>query len=119
VDRHVIVDRPVWNSLVQCGACLVDDVSVGAVFGGGGGWAGLVESRATQPALLDEWAYDRTYRSERARAARLGIYFHTYDHQCGHTALNGQPPITCINHRPGARRRTVGPRSADVTAFHG
>ena len=75
-------------------------MSVGAVFGGGGGRDGLVESRTTQPALLDEWAYHRTYRSERARAARLAIQFHTYDHQCGHTALNGQPPITRINNLP-------------------
>lgn len=50
--------------------------------------------------LADEWAYQRPFTSTADRAA-LPDWLHTYNHHRGHTALNGQPPITRINNGAG------------------
>ena len=51
--------------------------------------------------LADEWAYAQPFTSSADRAAALPIWLHTYNHHRGHTALNGQPPITRVNNSPG------------------
>lgn len=44
--------------------------------------------------LLDEWAYARVYTSNNQRRRALDRWLHTYNHHRGHTALDGDPPIT-------------------------
>jgi transposase InsO family protein len=51
--------------------------------------------------LADEWAYQRPFTSSADRAAALPGWLHTYNHHRGHTALNGQPPITRVNNGAG------------------
>jgi hypothetical protein len=51
--------------------------------------------------LLDEWAYVRVYRSDRARNAALDRWLHTYNHHRCHTALGGKAPISRVNNLPG------------------
>ncbi|MEV3927288.1 IS481 family transposase [Actinomadura coerulea] len=51
--------------------------------------------------LLDEWAYIRPYTSNTQRTAALADFLHAYNHHRGHTALNGQPPITRVNNPAG------------------
>jgi transposase InsO family protein len=46
--------------------------------------------------LLDEWAYNRTWRSEAARTRALDRWLHRYNHHRHHTALGG-PPASRIN----------------------
>jgi transposase InsO family protein len=51
--------------------------------------------------LLDEWAYQRPYRSTTERTRALADFLHTYNHHRSHTALAGQPPISRVNNVPG------------------
>ncbi|WP_329192147.1 MULTISPECIES: IS481 family transposase [unclassified Streptomyces] len=51
--------------------------------------------------LLDEWAYQRPYRSNDERTAALADFLHTYNHHRCHTALGGHPPITRVNNPAG------------------
>lgn len=51
--------------------------------------------------LLDEWAYVRLYSSNTERTAALADFLHTYNHHRGHTALDGQPPISHVNNVAG------------------
>ncbi|MFI2075892.1 IS481 family transposase [Streptomyces triculaminicus] len=51
--------------------------------------------------LLDEWAYQRPYRSNTERTAALADFLHTYNHHRCHTALGGKPPISRVNNAPG------------------
>ena len=44
--------------------------------------------------LLDEWAYVRVYTSNTQRTRALDRWLHLYNHHRGHTALEGDPPIT-------------------------
>jgi transposase InsO family protein len=50
--------------------------------------------------LLDEWAYARLWRSERARARALDRWLHRYNHHRHHTAIGG-PPASRINNLAG------------------
>jgi transposase InsO family protein len=52
--------------------------------------------------LLEEWAYVRVYRSERARTAALARWLHTYNHHRHHTALGGKPPISRVTNLPAS-----------------
>ena len=48
--------------------------------------------------MLNEWAYQRLFTSEKARRAAFPAWLHRYNHHRPHTALGGQPPITrCTN----------------------
>jgi transposase InsO family protein len=47
--------------------------------------------------LLDEWAYARLWRSERARAKTLDRWLHTYNHHRHHTAIGGPPASRVTN----------------------
>ncbi len=51
--------------------------------------------------LLEEWAYVRVYRSERARTEALMRWLHLYNHHRGHTALGGLPPVSRVTNLPG------------------
>lgn len=51
--------------------------------------------------LLEEWAYVRLYRSERARTHALARWLHEYNHHRGHTALGGLPPLSRVTNVPG------------------
>jgi transposase InsO family protein len=51
--------------------------------------------------LLEEWAYVRLYRSERARTEALDRWLHQYNHHRGHTALGGLPPISRVTNLIG------------------
>ena len=51
--------------------------------------------------LLEEWAYVRVYRSERARTQALARWLHRYNHHRGHAALDGLPPVTRVTNLPG------------------
>lgn len=51
--------------------------------------------------LLEEWAYVRLYRSERARTQALARWLHEYNHHRGHTALGGLPPVARVTKLPG------------------
>jgi transposase InsO family protein len=51
--------------------------------------------------LLDEWAYDRPYRTETERRAALPGWLHTYNHHRGHTALAGKPPASRVPNLTG------------------
>ncbi|MEV6624010.1 IS481 family transposase [Amycolatopsis sp. NPDC051106] len=51
--------------------------------------------------LLEEWAYDRPYRSETERRQALPGWLHTYNHHRGHTALAGQPPASRVPNLTG------------------
>jgi transposase InsO family protein len=62
-------------------------------------WNGKVER--FNRTLLDEWAYVRVYRSERARTTALDRWLHLYNHHRAHTSLGGQPPMTRINNVSG------------------
>lgn len=44
--------------------------------------------------LLDEWAYERLYRSNQARLHVLPRWVDTYNRSRPHTALGGLPPIS-------------------------
>jgi transposase InsO family protein len=44
--------------------------------------------------LLEEWAYARLYRSNRARLAALSRWLEFYNSARPHTALGGQPPAS-------------------------
>jgi transposase InsO family protein len=50
--------------------------------------------------LLDEWAYQRLWRSETARAKGLDRFLHTYNHHRHHTAIGG-PPISRVTNVVG------------------
>lgn len=50
--------------------------------------------------LLDEWAYVRLYRSERARTQALARWLHRYNHHRCHAALGGLPPVTRVTNLP-------------------
>jgi transposase InsO family protein len=48
--------------------------------------------------LLEEWAYNRLYTSEKGRRAALSGWLHHYNHHRPHTALGNLPPISrCTN----------------------
>lgn len=47
--------------------------------------------------LLDEWAYARLWRSERARAKTLDRWLHNYNHHRHHTAIGGPPASRVTN----------------------
>jgi transposase InsO family protein len=51
--------------------------------------------------LLEEWAYVRVYRSERARTQALAHWLHQYNHHRRHTALGGLPPLSRVINLPG------------------
>jgi transposase InsO family protein len=51
--------------------------------------------------LLEEWAYVRPYRSERARTTALARWLHVYNHHRQHTALGGLPPISRVTNVHG------------------
>ncbi|MEU7280116.1 IS481 family transposase [Streptomyces sp. NPDC045431] len=51
--------------------------------------------------LLDEWAYQRPYRSNDERTAALADFLHTYNHHRCHTALGGHPPISRVKNPAG------------------
>jgi transposase len=51
--------------------------------------------------MLNEWAYQRLFTSEKARRAALPTWLHHYNHHRPHTALGGQPPITRCTNVPG------------------
>ena len=51
--------------------------------------------------LLEEWAYQRPYRSETERLAAFPIWLHFYNHHRGHTALAGLPPASRVPNLPG------------------
>jgi transposase InsO family protein len=50
--------------------------------------------------LLEEWAYVRLYRSERARTEALRRWLHQYNHHRSHTALGGLPPVSRVTNLP-------------------
>ncbi len=60
--------------------------------------------------LLEEWAYVRVYRSERARTEALDRRLHQDNHHRNHTAIGGQPPPQPCHQPPGAVHRRVVPR---------
>jgi transposase InsO family protein len=47
--------------------------------------------------MLDEWAYAKLYRSNRARLQVLQKWLETYNRRRPHTALGGLPPISRIS----------------------
>ena len=51
--------------------------------------------------MADEWIYSRPFTNNQDRADALPTFLHTYNHHRGHTALNGQPPITRVNNPAG------------------
>jgi transposase InsO family protein len=51
--------------------------------------------------LLDEWAYDRPYRTETERRDAFPGWLHTYNHHRGHTALAGKPPASRVPNLTG------------------
>jgi transposase InsO family protein len=51
--------------------------------------------------MADEWLYARPFTSSQDRADALPAFLHIYNHHRGHTALNGQPPITRVNNPAG------------------
>ena len=51
--------------------------------------------------MLNEWAYQRLFTSEKTRRAALPAWLHQYNHHRPHTALGGQPPITRCTNVPG------------------
>ncbi|MGW1137329.1 IS481 family transposase, partial [Streptomyces zhihengii] len=51
--------------------------------------------------LLDEWAYNRPYRTETERRDAFPGWLHTYNHHRGHTALKGQPPASRVPNLSG------------------
>ncbi|HEX6878063.1 MAG TPA: IS481 family transposase [Nocardioidaceae bacterium] len=51
--------------------------------------------------LLVEWAYIRTYRSERTRLRALRGWLHIYNHHRTHTALGGHPPASRVTNLSG------------------
>ena len=50
--------------------------------------------------LLEEWAYVRVYRSERARTHALARWLYQYNHHRSHSAIGGLPPITRVTNVP-------------------
>jgi transposase InsO family protein len=51
--------------------------------------------------LLEEWAYCRLYRSNRARLRLLPDWLHRYNFHRAHTALGGRSPIQRVNNLRG------------------
>ena len=51
--------------------------------------------------LADEWAYARLYTSDVERCTEYTTWLHTYNHHRGHTALDGQPPASCVPNLSG------------------
>ena len=51
--------------------------------------------------MCEEWLYAQPFTSSDERAAALPQWLHTYNHHRGHTALEGQPPISRVNDLPG------------------
>ena len=51
--------------------------------------------------MLNEWAYQRLFTSEKARRAALPGWLHHYNHHRPHTALGGQPPLSRCPNVPG------------------
>jgi transposase InsO family protein len=49
--------------------------------------------------LADEWAYARTWTSERSRRRGLDRFLHRYNHHRNHTAI-GAPPASRVNNLP-------------------
>ena len=50
--------------------------------------------------LLEEWAYVRVYRSERARTHALARWLHQYNHHRSHSAIGGLPPLSRVTNVP-------------------
>ena len=50
--------------------------------------------------LLDEWAYNRLWKSDASRARALDPWLHRYNHHRHHTAIGG-PPASRVNNLPG------------------
>jgi transposase InsO family protein len=50
--------------------------------------------------LADEWAYARTWKSDRSRALALDRFIHRYNHHRHHTAIGG-PPINRVSNLTG------------------
>lgn len=51
--------------------------------------------------LQEEWAYARPYASESERVATFPDFLHTYNHDRGHTALNGASPADRVPNLAG------------------
>lgn len=51
--------------------------------------------------LQEEWAYARPYASETERVAAFPGFLHTYNHDRGHTALNGDSPANRVPNLTG------------------
>ena len=50
---------------------------------------------------VEEWAYARPRASEHERIEAYPAFLHTYNHERGHTALNGASPASRITNLPG------------------
>jgi transposase InsO family protein len=50
--------------------------------------------------MCEEWLYAQPFDSGEERAAALPDWLHTYNYHRGHTALDGQPPISRVNDLP-------------------
>lgn len=50
--------------------------------------------------LLDEWAYNRLWKSDASRARALDPWLHRYNHHRHHTAIGG-PPASRVNNLAG------------------
>ncbi|HSU48359.1 MAG TPA: IS481 family transposase, partial [Arthrobacter sp.] len=51
--------------------------------------------------MLDEWAYAKPYASEADRVAAFPTWLHHYNHNRGHTSLNGQTPASRVTNLRG------------------
>jgi transposase InsO family protein len=51
--------------------------------------------------LNDEWARVRVYRRNTDRTRALDRWLHHYNHHRCHTALGGQPPMSCVSNVSG------------------
>src|SRR5687767_11342257 len=51
--------------------------------------------------LLDEWAYDRPYRSNDERLRRLPKVVRSYNHNRPHTSLGGRTPMDVLVNNVG------------------
>lgn len=50
---------------------------------------------------VEEWSYARPYTSEHERIEAYPAFLHTYNHERGHTALNGASPASRVTNLPG------------------
>jgi transposase InsO family protein len=51
--------------------------------------------------MLEEWAYNRPYRSEAERVAAFPEWLHVHNHHRTHTALKGQTPASRVTNLSG------------------